>query len=73
MNTEDWERTLELADELSQDELGALLPEIQKALLTSEEKMLESRIATSADRRLQIVLGRLLARIERRLGGETFQ
>lgn len=68
----DWERTLDLSDELSRDELLVLIPLVQKALSASIEELLVNLGTNAEPTRLAVVLGKLLVRTERRRKQEHF-
>jgi hypothetical protein len=64
---EAWERTLEFSDDLSRYELLALLPEVEKALSTSIERLLKNQCSARESRKLTGVLGKILSKIEYRM------
>ncbi len=64
---ESWKRTLESVDELSRDELLALIPQVQKELAKSIAELLSHRSSNREAKRLNVVLGKLLTRIEYRI------
>jgi len=62
----DWERRLDLLDELSREECFTLIPLVQKALSPRIDELLANRCTNPEVTQLTVVLAKLFARTEER-------